>query len=210
MGQDGIRADRKFYREQRGETFLYISGRAFIGARALTRSLARSLINAGIEQTGNRLEQKAPPRTFFHLSNFSHYREISLLLFLPFALDPQIELSPITFPPPLCRPSNILTAALGNFCVDNPPSPMRDTIVNETSSLFPFVRLSEKLEISIRRRVFYNLSCEREFEILFFACFSIAALCRNLHRCICETFRKARYAEILNVAAIHCSFYTRE
>lgn len=96
-GQNGIRADRKFYREQCGETFLYISGRAFIGARSL--AYARPLINAGIEQTGNRLEQKAPLRTFFHLSNFSHYREISLLLFLPFALDPQIELSPITFPP---------------------------------------------------------------------------------------------------------------
>lgn len=94
-GRTGIRANRKFYREQSCETFLYISGRAFIGARSRN---VRPLINAGIEQTGNRLEQKAPPRTFFHLSNFSHYREISLLLFLPFALDPQTELPP-------CHPS---------------------------------------------------------------------------------------------------------
>lgn len=63
---------RKFYREQRGETFLYISRAGFYRCRSRN---ARPLINAGIGQTSNRLEQKAPPRTFFHLSNFSHYRE---------------------------------------------------------------------------------------------------------------------------------------
>lgn len=36
-GQNGIRANRKFYREQRVETFLYISGRAFIGTRPLSQ-----------------------------------------------------------------------------------------------------------------------------------------------------------------------------
>lgn len=35
--QNGIRANRKFYREQRAETFLYISGRAFIGTRSLAQ-----------------------------------------------------------------------------------------------------------------------------------------------------------------------------
>jgi hypothetical protein len=35
-GQNGIRANRKFYREQRGETFLYISGWALI-ARSLAQ-----------------------------------------------------------------------------------------------------------------------------------------------------------------------------
>jgi len=119
MGQNGIRTNRKFYREQRGETFLYISRRAFIGARFLARSRnARPLINAGIEQTGNRLEQKAPPRTFFHLSNFSHYREISLLLFLPFALDPQIEL-PSLLPSVVPPFPHILTTDLRNYA-DNP------------------------------------------------------------------------------------------
>jgi len=116
-GQNGIKANRKFYREQRTETFLYISG--LLSALARSRN-ARPLINAGIEQTGNRLEQKVPLRTFFHLSNFSHYREISLLLFLPFALDPQIELPPCLLLASSCHPPDILTAALGNFYVDNP------------------------------------------------------------------------------------------
>jgi len=124
-GQNGIRANRKFYREQRGETFLYIPERAFIARSLAPPPPPRALINAGIEQTGNRLEQKVPPRTFFHLSNFSHYREISLLLFLPLALDPQIEpplrlalLLALYLSPPLLP--DILTAALGKFYADNP------------------------------------------------------------------------------------------
>lgn len=117
-------AARRFFTSQNG----LLSAFARSLARSPVRSRnARPLINAGIEQTGNRLEQKAPPRTFFHLSNFSHYREISLLLFLPFALDPQIELPPgcpallssLRHPRPhLC--AHVLTTALGNFCADNP------------------------------------------------------------------------------------------
>jgi len=156
--QNGIRANRKFYREQRAETFLYISKRAFIG----TRSLA----------------QRPPPDKCGHRANWQSIRTKSTVenIFPPLKLFALPE-NKFTFVLPFRAWSPNRASFLAFSCRFpwHPYSCLRELLRGQflrqcpiaSSGTLPVSACAFKWkvrEISVRKRTFYNSLYKRAWD----------------------------------------------